>query len=184
MSKSWIFLVKSFLGKFYRHLATFYSSHWSSFSAHLSSLFFCLRRVRKVFDLPKLDHILWARHVHVHGGFPTSLISPSLSLSHSLSSASILPVLGHIPLQSRLQTNIRPIASPTLSLSPIFTLKHILLTWGGKYHRIFAGIFQSPGKSERTKFWCLIWNKKPFAHLLGVVCTNLYGAIDMDSMSK
>ena len=29
VSKSLIFLVKSFLGNFYRHLATFYWSHWS-----------------------------------------------------------------------------------------------------------------------------------------------------------
>ena len=28
VSKSLIFLVKSFLGNFYRHLATFYKSHW------------------------------------------------------------------------------------------------------------------------------------------------------------
>ena len=28
VSKSFIFLVKSFLGNFYRHLATFYWSHW------------------------------------------------------------------------------------------------------------------------------------------------------------
>ena len=30
VSKSLIFLVKSFLGNFYRHLATFYWSHWTS----------------------------------------------------------------------------------------------------------------------------------------------------------
>ena len=34
MSKSLIFLVKLFLGYFYKHLATFYWSHWTS---HLNS---------------------------------------------------------------------------------------------------------------------------------------------------
>ena len=41
MSKSFIFLVKSFLGNFYRHLATFYWSHWSVRSRWCYKYTFC-----------------------------------------------------------------------------------------------------------------------------------------------
>ena len=40
VSKSFIFLVKSFLGNFYRHLATFYWSHWVSDLAKISTIYF------------------------------------------------------------------------------------------------------------------------------------------------
>ena len=42
VSKSIFFLVKPFLGNFYRHLAIFFWSHWSSLSPFTFSFFFVL----------------------------------------------------------------------------------------------------------------------------------------------